>query len=85
MTLKVSTAFFLVVSPLFIVFGLFDQIRQYFWGWVSLLGGFMLTQLIFGVAITLEINFLNTFLLTNGKVEPWGIAQDIRRKILPAA
>lgn len=69
MTLKVSTALFLVVGPLFIAFGLFDQTRQYFWGWVSLLGGFMLTQLIFGVAITLEINFLNTFVLTNGQVD----------------
>ncbi|PHM25047.1 type IV secretion system protein [Xenorhabdus budapestensis] len=69
MTLKVSTSLFLVVGPLFIAFGLFDQTRQYFWGWVSLLGGFMLTQLIFGVAITLEINFLNSFVLTNGEVD----------------
>ncbi len=69
MTLKVSTSLFLVVGPLFIAFGLFDQTRQYFWGWVSLLGGFMLTQLIFGVAITFEINFLNTFVITNGEVD----------------
>lgn len=69
MTLKVSTALFLVVGPLFIAFGLFDQTRQYFWGWVSLLGGFMLTQFIFGVAITLELSFLNSFVLTNGRVD----------------
>lgn len=68
MTLKVSTSLFLVVGPLFIAFSLFDQTRQYFWGWVSLLGGFMLTQLIFGVAITLEINFLNAFVLKDGKI-----------------
>jgi len=63
-TLKVASSLFLVVGPLFIAFGLFDQTRQYFWGWVSLLGGFMLTQLIFGVAITIEIKFLNTYVLT---------------------
>lgn len=65
MTLKVSISLFLVVGPLFIAFGLFDQTRQYFWGWVSLLGGFMLTQLIFGVAITFEVAFLNKFVLTS--------------------
>ncbi|MGN2498847.1 type IV secretion system protein [Serratia nevei] len=65
MTLKVATALFLVVGPLFIAFGLFDQTRQYFWGWVSLIGGFMLTQIIFGVAITLEINFLNAYVITS--------------------
>lgn len=65
MTLKVATALFLVVGPLFIAFGLFDQTRQYFWGWVSLLGGFMLTQIMFGVAIGLQISFLNAFVLTD--------------------
>lgn len=69
MTLKVATSLFLVAGPLFIAFGLFEQTRQYFWGWVSLLGGFMLTQLIFGVAITFEINFLYTFVIINGKIE----------------
>ncbi|TLI90752.1 type IV secretion system protein [Escherichia sp. E4736] len=70
MTLKLATALFLVVGPLFIAFGLFDQTRQYFWGWVSLLGGFMLTQIIFGVAITLEINFLNAYVITD---DPHGL------------
>lgn len=65
MTLKVATSLFLVVGPLFIAFGLFDQTRQYFWGWVSLLGGFMLTQIMFGVAIGLQISFLNAFVLTS--------------------
>lgn len=65
LTLKVSTSLFLVVGPLFIAFALFDQTRQYFWGWVSLMGGFMLTQIIFGIAIMLEINFLNAFVLTS--------------------
>ncbi|EJZ4824892.1 type IV secretion system protein, partial [Salmonella enterica] len=65
MTLKVATSLFLVVGPLFIAFGLFEQTRQYFWGWVSLMGGFMLTQIIFGIAITLEISFLNAFVLTS--------------------
>lgn len=65
MTLKLATSLFLVVGPLFIAFGLFDQTRQYFWGWVSLLGGFMLTQIIFGVAITLEISFLNSYVMTS--------------------
>lgn len=63
-TLKVASSLFLVVGPLFMAFALFDQTRQYFWGWVSLLGGFMLTQIIFGVAITMEIKFLNTYVLT---------------------
>lgn len=65
MTLKVATSLFLVIGPLFIAFGLFEQTRQYFWGWVSLLGGFMLTQIIFGIAITMEIKFLDAYVLTS--------------------
>lgn len=65
LTLKVATTLFQVVGPLFIAFALFEQTRQYFWGWVSLMGGFMLTQIIFGIAITLEINFLNAYVMTN--------------------
>lgn len=66
MTLKVTSAILLVLGPLFIAFALFDQTRQYFWGWVSVLGGIMLTQILFGVVITLEINFLNAFVMTKG-------------------
>lgn len=65
LTLKMSISLFLVIGPLFIAFGLFDQTRQYFWGWVSLMGGFMLTQIMFGIAITMQINFLNAFVLTS--------------------
>lgn len=70
MTLKVAISLFLVVGPLFIAFGLFDQTRQYFWGWVSLIGGFMLTQIVFGIAIMLEIGFLNSYVITT---DPNGI------------
>jgi type IV secretion system protein VirB6 len=68
-TLKVATIVILAVGPLFLAFGLFEQTRQWFWGWVSVLGGFMLTQILFGVVITLEINFINTFIVTDGKIE----------------
>jgi type IV secretion system protein VirB6 len=65
-TLKIAITLFEVVGPIFIAFLVFEQTRQYFWGWVSLMGGFMLTQIIFGIAITLEINFLNGYVITPG-------------------
>jgi type IV secretion system protein VirB6 len=58
--LKISTTIFLAIGPLFILLALFPQTRQYFWGWVNLIGGFMLTNLLFGVVITLEINYINS-------------------------
>lgn len=68
LVLKIASTLLLVVGPLFIAFLLFDQTRQWFWGWVSTLGGFMLTQILFSVVISLEINFINKVILEDGKV-----------------
>jgi len=68
-TLKVATTLMLVIGPLFIAFALFDQTRQWFYGWVSLVGGFMLTNVLFSVVIGLEIGFINTVVMKNGTLE----------------
>lgn len=67
--LKLATTIMLIVGPLFIAFALFDQTRQWFWGWVSLVAGFMLTQVLFSVVVALEIGFINTFIIVNGSVD----------------
>lgn len=67
-TLKVATTLMLVVGPIFIAFALFDKTRQWFWGWVSLIAGFMLTQVLFSVVIGLEIAFINKVIINNGKI-----------------
>lgn len=67
-TLKAATSIILVVGPVFIAFSLFEQTRQYFWGWVSVLSGFMLTQIFFGIVLTLEMNFINAnIVVPNGE------------------
>lgn len=67
--LKVCTTLLLVVGPLFIAFLLFDSTRQWFWSWVSTLGGFMLTQIFFSVVIALEISFINTIFIRDGAIK----------------
>lgn len=67
--LKVTTTLLLVVGPLFIAFLLFDSTRQWFWSWVSTLGGFMLTQIFFSVVIALQINFINTNIIQGGEIQ----------------
>nr|WP_235661114.1 type IV secretion system protein [Candidatus Hamiltonella defensa] len=68
-TLKAATSIILVVGPIFIAFSLFDQTRQWFWGWVSVIGGFMLTQILFGVVLAIEFNFIHSVIIKNGKIE----------------
>lgn len=68
-TLKVATTLMLVVGPVFIAFALFDQTRQWFYGWVSLVGGFMLTNVLFSIVIALEIGFINTVVMKNGTID----------------
>lgn len=68
-TLKVATTIMLAVGPVFIAFALFDQTRQWFMGWVSLMAGFMLTQVLFAVVLGLEIGFINSFIIKNGEID----------------
>lgn len=68
-TLKAASSIILVVGPIFIAFSLFDQTRQWFWGWVSLIGGFMLTQVLFAVVVGIELNYINSFIIKNGAIE----------------
>lgn len=67
--LKFATSIILVVGPIFIALALFDQTRQWFWGWVSTLSGFMLTYVFFSVAIGIEINYITRFLMVNGGMD----------------
>jgi type IV secretion system protein VirB6 len=67
--LKVSSTVILAVGPVFIAFLLFDQSRQWFWGWVSILGGFMLTQVLFAVVLGIEMGIINSFVIKNGNFE----------------
>lgn len=68
-TLKAASTVVLVIGPIFIAFALFDQTRQWFWGWVSLMAGFMLTQVLFAVVIGIELNYINSFIVKNGVIE----------------
>lgn len=77
-TLKASTTLMLVVGPIFIAFALFDQTRQWFMGWVSVVGGFMLTNVLFSVVIALEISFINSNVIRNGVIDTtWANAVSI--------
>lgn len=68
-TLKAASTIILVVGPIFIAFALFDQTRQWFWGWVSVMGGFILTQVLFAVVVGIELNYINSFVVKNGAIE----------------
>lgn len=63
--LKIATTLFLAIGPIFIALSLFDQTRQYFWGWINLLAGFMLTNILFGVVISLEINYITENIISD--------------------
>lgn len=67
-TLKVSTTIILVVGPLYIAFAIFPQTRQWFWGWVGVLGGFMLAQVLFSVILGLEMRFINEHVIRDGNI-----------------
>ncbi|WP_346396839.1 type IV secretion system protein [Pseudomonas syringae] len=66
--LKVSTTAIVSVGPLFIAFLLFDQTKQYFWGWVSAIGGFMLAQVLISVVLAIEIGFINMAMIKDGSL-----------------
>ncbi|KWS59900.1 TrbL/VirB6 family protein [Pseudomonas amygdali] len=67
--LKVSTTAIVAVGPLFIAFLLFDQTKQYFWGWVAAIAGFMLAQVLISVVLAIEIGFINTVMIKNGVID----------------
>ncbi|RMN26309.1 hypothetical protein ALQ62_200057 [Pseudomonas coronafaciens pv. zizaniae] len=64
--LKVLSTAIVAVGPLFIAFLMFDQTKQYFWGWVSAIGGFMLAQVLISVVLAIEIGFINTVMIKDG-------------------
>ncbi|RMU67413.1 hypothetical protein ALP29_201524 [Pseudomonas syringae pv. avii] len=64
--LKVLTTAIVAVGPLFIAFLLFDQTKQYFWGWVAAIAGFMLAQVLISVVLAIEIGFINTVMIKDG-------------------
>lgn len=68
-TLKIVTTVFLALGPLFIAFSLFNQTRQWFLGWVAVLAGFMLTQVLFSVVLGLELSFINSVIIKNGVID----------------
>lgn len=68
-TLKAATMLILVVGPIFIALSLFPQTKQYFWGWVGVLGGFVLTQALFAVILGLEISFINSNIIKEGTMD----------------
>ncbi|MCD5997360.1 type IV secretion system protein, partial [Pseudomonas sp. CDFA 602] len=67
--LKVLSTAIVAVGLLFIAFLLFEQTRQYFWGWVSAIGGFMLAQVLISVVLAIEIGFINTVMIKNGVMD----------------
>lgn len=68
LVIKAATTLLLALGPLFIAFALFDATRQWFWGWVSQIAGFMLTQVLFSVVLALEIGFVNKMIITDGQI-----------------
>lgn len=69
--LKLSTTIFLVIGPVFIAFFLFDATKQYAWGWINLIAGFMLTNILFGVVVSIEINYINANLIGSDGMMKW--------------
>lgn len=69
LVLKASTTLFLAVGPLFIAFALFEQTYRWFWNWVSIVAGFMLTNVFFSIIIAIALSFINRFVLKEGIME----------------
>lgn len=82
LVLKLSTALFLVVGPVFIAFFLFDATKQYAWGWINLIAGFMLTSVLFGVVISIEINYINSNLMGPDGMLKWQLANLIAMPLI---
>lgn len=68
-TLKAASSVILVVGPVFIAFALFEQTRHWFMGWVAVISGFMLTQVLFAIVVGLELGYINRFILKNGSID----------------
>jgi type IV secretion system protein VirB6 len=69
--LKLSTTIFLVIGPVFIAFFLFDATKHYAWGWINLIAGFMLTNVLFGIVVSIEINYINSNLIGSDGMIKW--------------
>lgn len=69
LTLKVSTTIMLALGPIFIAFALFDQTRHWFMGWVATVAGFMLTNVMFAIVLSLELAFINSNVIKNGQID----------------
>ncbi|MCK0550837.1 type IV secretion system protein [Pseudomonas syringae] len=67
--LKVLSTAIVAVGLLFIAFLLFDQTKQYFWGWVAAIAGFMLAQVLISIVLAIEIGFINTVMIKNGVMD----------------
>ncbi|WP_421556735.1 type IV secretion system protein [Pseudomonas kitaguniensis] len=67
--LKVATTVMLALGPIFIAFALFNQTKQWFWGWVAIIAGFMMTQVLFSIVLALEISFINTVIVKDGTID----------------
>lgn len=67
--LKAAVTVVSAIGPLFIAFSIFPQTRQWFWGWVSTLAGFMLTQILFSVVVGLETKFIYSNIIVDGKID----------------
>lgn len=68
-TLKISTTIMLALGPIFIAFALFDQTRHWFMGWVSVVAGFMLTNVMFAIVLSLELAFINSNIIKDGQID----------------
>jgi type IV secretion system protein VirB6 len=67
--MKASVSVMLALGPLFIAFALFNQTKQWFWSWLSLIAGFMLAQVLFSMVLGLEIGFINSVVIKDGKID----------------
>ncbi|MHB9376170.1 TrbL/VirB6 family protein (plasmid) [Pseudomonas amygdali pv. morsprunorum] len=70
LVIKAVSTMLLALGPLFIALALFDRTRHWFWNWVSQMAGFMLTQVLFSVVLAMEVAFINTAVLKDGKMDP---------------
>lgn len=68
-TLKIITTVFLALGPIFIALSLFNHTRQWFFGWIAILAGFMLTQILFSIVLGLELSFINTVIIKDGVID----------------
>jgi len=67
--IKAALTMMLVVGPLYILFALFDPTRQWFYGWVNLVAGLMLTQVLFSISLALQIGIVNALFFKGGEVD----------------